>query len=139
MEPYLRKNTDLELGCYIDEKGIIQLRMSGNLSSDYEDFFLEWDGEVRKAMITSKERDPENVYCVIDITGKSIDTDRKMLSHLINLMSHNKDYVTRTGVYGANFFAKSLIDIALKAVQRNNMKMFGTHEEAMAWVLLGKE
>lgn len=139
MEPFLIKTDDMELGCSIDEQGIIQLRVNGNVGIENEEHFLEWSDVVRGAMVAAKEKDPERVLCMIDITDRPIDVDQSMLTHLFSLMNHNRDFATRTGVYGGNFFTRSLLDVALKATGRTNMKAYDSKEEALEWVLNGRE
>lgn len=137
MEPFFLKENNRELGCYIDEQGVIQLRMSGNLSIDHLDDFQAWSEAVKLAMRTAKARDEARVFCIINISG-GIDADRETLSELIKLVRHNKDYATRTGVYGANYFTTSLMDIALKLAGRTNMKTFPNRTEAEHWVFTGE-
>jgi len=139
MRAFHEKKHDMELSCSLDYQGVVQISMSGNLSSDYEDVFIDWARSVRAAMKEVKSKNPERVLCIIDLTGPIIDTDQKTFKLLIELIRHNKDYVTRTGVYGAAFVTRNLVDIALKATGRKNMKMFVTREEAERWVFTGKK
>lgn len=137
MEPFILKEHNRELRCYIDDEGVIQLRMTGNLSSDHLEDFQAWSESVKLAMRTAKAHDKNRVFCIIDITG-GIDADREALSELVKLVRHNKDYATRTGVYGANYFTTSLMDIALKLAGRTNMKTFPNRAEAEHWVFTGE-
>jgi hypothetical protein len=132
-------NHEMQLSCMTDDDGVIRLKMCGNLSSEYEKEFLEWSEAVKQAMRDAKERNPDWVLCVIDLTGAAIVADQKSLSQLVNLMKFNKDYVTRTGVYGANVFTRHIVDIALKITRRTNMKMCATEAEAEDWVYRNKK
>jgi hypothetical protein len=137
MKAFGAKNDEVELAVSIDGEGIIRIVMSGNLSSDHDTLFAAWCDGVREAMREAKARDPERVFCVIDVTG-GVDADKKTLGMLIELVKHNKEYATRTGVFGANPLMRSFMDIALKAARRTNMKAFPTQEEAEHWVLTGE-
>ncbi|MCD5380976.1 MAG: hypothetical protein LR008_00150 [Candidatus Pacebacteria bacterium] len=139
MKTFHEKKYDMELACSLDNNGVIRIKMAGNVSSDYEDEFMEWSETVREVMHTAKETDPKKVFCVIDLTGQKIDADKESLGWLIDLVKYNKDYVTRTGVYGANLITRSLVDIALRTTGRDNMKMFETQEQAEGWVFTGEE
>ena len=138
MPPYYRKDDDMELGCHIDEQGVIRIYMEGNLSSDNVDELLIWAESLRGAMRTAKASDPGAVYCVIDVVGR-IDADFQSLRILIDLVRYNKDYSTRTGVYGANAIMRGFVDIAVKAAGRTNLKIFDTCEQAEHWVLTGEK
>ncbi|MCA9354580.1 MAG: hypothetical protein KC877_03625 [Candidatus Kaiserbacteria bacterium] len=138
MEAFHRTEHDMELGCYIDEHGVIQLRMSGNLSSDHIEHLEAWGESVREAMRTAKERDEEHVYCIIDLVG-GVEADQDSLSFLISLVRHNKGYATRTGVFGANLIMRNFMDIALKVAGRTNMKAFATREQAEHWAITGRK
>lgn len=137
MKPFKLKKHDMELGCFIDYDGVIQIHMSGNLSSDYADDLSAWSAAVRVAMREAKERDSERVFCIIDLTG-GVEADQESLTRLIDLVKHNKKFVTRTGIFGASLILRSFVDIALKATGRTNMKVFLDREQAEQWVLTGK-
>ncbi len=136
MESFRLKKHDMELGCFVDEDGVIQVHMAGNLSGDYKNELHQWADAVREAMRQAKARNPEQVYCIVDLTG-GVEADQESLKGLIDLVRHNQDYVTRTGVFGANPIMGSIVDIALKATGRKNMKIFKTREHAERWVLHG--
>lgn len=139
MKAFNVEKYDMELGCYLDDKGVIQILMSGNVSSDYEDEFAEWSESVKEAVRIAKENNPDKVYCVIDLSGLKIDADKESLEKLGELVLHNKGYATRTGVYGANLITRSFVDIALLPTGRKNMKMFQDKEDAERWVFTGEE
>ncbi|MFT5036547.1 MAG: hypothetical protein ACI9VM_000107 [Candidatus Azotimanducaceae bacterium] len=138
MKSYYNKTDDMELGCHIDEGGVIRVHMEGNLSSDNYDELLIWAESLRGAMRTAKAHDPKRVYCIINVVGR-VDADLHSLKLLIDLVRHNKDYATRTGVYGANLIMRGFVDIAVKTAQRKNMKAFTTIDQAEKWIFTGKK
>lgn len=138
MQPFVVKNELMELSCHLDEAGVIQIRMSGNLSDDHEEELQRWAAAVRAAMRYAKAQNPGRVLCLIDLTGRNIEADHTSLTVLMELMKHNRDYATRTGVYGPSYFTRSIIEIALKATGRKNLKLFSTKTAAERWVFAAK-
>jgi hypothetical protein len=132
-------NHEMQLSCTTDDNGVIRVAMNGNLGDGYHDVFREWSQTVKDAMVAASKRDPERVLCVADLTGPVIVADGETMKLLIDLFRFNKNYVTRTGVFGASAITRHLIDIALKVVRRDNMKVCATEEEAEAWVHQGKK
>lgn len=133
MHTFHFKNDELELGLSVDKNQVIQMRMSGNLSSDHRMHLLAWGEKVRETVCAVSEVSPDRVFCLVNLTG-GMEADMETLVNLIELMRHNKHFVTKTAVYGATPIMKSFVDISLKATDRTNMKTFTTRTEAEKWL-----
>lgn len=125
---------DMLLRVTTDDDGIIHIRMQGNLSEDHLTEVSEWADEVRVAMRQAFARNPRRVLTLIDVTG-AFEADAKTMEVLHSLMVHNKDYATRTAVFGATYFIKMIVEAAIRATMRSNMAIFTTRDEALEWLL----
>lgn len=125
---------DMTLRVSTDDDGIIQIRMQGNLSEDHLPEVIGWADMVQDAMKRAFERDPHRVLTLIDVTG-AFEADAKTMEILRSLMLHNKDYATRTAIFGATYFIRMIVEAAIRATFRANMGIFLTRAEALEWLL----
>lgn len=122
------------LDCTIGDDNIIYLTIGGNVTDDYMDTYLHWDESVRKAMVTVSSIQKDRVLTLIDVTRLQ-QFDSKITDNLFDLMKFNKDYATKTAVYGPNFFVRTALDGLIVMTRRKNMHVFGKRDEALAWLL----
>lgn len=127
---------DMLLKVGIGDDGIIHIRMKGNLSRDHLPEVVAWADDVRDAMKRASERDPKRVLTLIDVTG-AFEADAATMAVLRSLMEHNKTYATRTAIFGATYFIRVLVEVAIQATFRTNMRIFMTRDEALQWLLNG--
>lgn len=124
---------EAELGARIDEHNMIHLVMGGNLGAENFKFFHEWADAVRQCMVEVDKRQHGNVLTLID-TQHLREFDSKMVEELRKLMAFNKNYATRTAVFGAPSYAQMIVKTMLAITRRTNMKLFNTREQALAWL-----
>lgn len=124
------------MGVYIGDDNIIYVRMKGNLTSDHRSELEAWDLKVREAMEKVGEANPGKAFCLTDLTG-GLEADEMSMNLIKEQILHNKQYITRTAVIGANFNMKTIMYLALAVARRTNMKPFDTKEEAMEWLFNG--
>lgn len=129
-----QNSEDMTLHVSTDDEGIIHIRMQGNLSEDHLPEVTGWADMVRDAMKRAFERDPHRVLTLIDVTG-AFEADAKTMEILRALMLHDKDYATRTAIFGATYFIRMIIEAAIRATFRTNMGIFLTRDEALEWLL----
>lgn len=129
-----QETEDMILRVSSDDDGIIHIRMKGNLSEDHLPEVIAWADRVKDEMKRAYERNPRRVLTLIDVTG-AFEADAKTMSVLHALMLHNKDYATRTAVFGANYFIKMIVEVAVRSALRTNMHIFMTRDEALRWLL----
>jgi ABC-type transporter Mla MlaB component len=134
MEHFHDESPDHVLDAQLGNDGIIYLKLSGNLSEDTLPSIQAWNDAIRTAMHEASDRDPQHVLTLIDASGM-IEVDTKGIEALYEIMHHNKSYATRTAVYGAHYFSTLIIEMALHVTKRDNMRLFKTREEGMAWLL----
>ncbi len=128
----------MELGCFIDEKGIIQMRLRGNFSSDHLVEFNGWCNATTEAMKTVYAKDPKRVYSIIDVTG-GWGFDQKVLTLLIKAARENRPYATKTAVFGASMIMRSFMVIARLKTGRGNIKSFKSRADAECWLFTDGE
>jgi len=121
------------LDVHVGEDDVIYLTMAGNLTTDNMPRLLIWAEEVRNAMVQVSARHPGHVLTLIDVRGVA-EFDSESVEILRQLMAHNKNYATRTAVFGAPYFTKIIVELMLVATHRDNMKLFETREEGVAWL-----
>ncbi len=133
MKPY-RYVGEAELTCEISEDDIILLKMSGDVGNPTLDAFVEWGEKVKEAMRFLYNKNPDRVLTLID-ASKVHEIDSETVSELYDLMRYNDKFVTRTAVFGANYFTRIIVELAIHITKRKNMKIFKTREEAMEYLL----
>jgi hypothetical protein len=127
---------DAELSCSLGDDGIIYITMGGNLTTDTLDVFDQWSEKVKEAMRTAYANDSDRVLTLID-ASRAQEADQKSIARLIELMRYNKQFVTRTAVFGPEHLIRLVIEIALRVTRRTNMKLFDEKDEALNWLLGG--
>jgi hypothetical protein len=60
--------------------------------------------------------------------------DMESISKLIDFMNCNKKFITKTAIYGSNYFVKIIVELASHATKRNDMKTFATRKDAFDWL-----
>jgi hypothetical protein len=133
MKPYIIDG-EVHLTCELGDDDIIYLTMGGNVSGDTIDYFLEWAEKVKEAMREAYKRNPGHVLTLID-TRAIHEIDMDSVGELSKLLKYNKQYATRTAVYGANYFVHIIVEMALHISGRKNLEIFETKEEALKWLL----
>ena len=124
---------DVVLTCVVGEDHIIYLKMGGRITKEYLSQFRDWGNEVRGAMVEASQMDPAKVRTLIDVSTL-LRADIVTVKALYALMQFNKDYATKTAVYGASPLISSITHSAIVLTHRYSMRLFRTREEAMDWL-----
>lgn len=126
------------LECVVGPDDIIYLTIGGSVTGEHIEAFKAWGEKVKAAMVMLSKKNPDRVLTLIDVS-KLDAFDLATSGELYGLMKFNKNYATRTAVYGANYFAQVTTEAIIGLTHRTNMKIFSTREEAMGWLLKGGE
>jgi hypothetical protein len=125
--------TGIELTCVIGADQVIYLTMGGDISREHITEFDIWAGKVRKAMVSVSEKNNKKVLTLIDITNLS-GFDMVTTKALYRLMAFNRNYATKTAVYGAGAVIRLALDAIITATHRKTMKVFPDRTLAEAWL-----
>ena len=125
------------LECVVGPDGMIYLTVGGSVTGEHIEEFKAWGEKIKAAMVMLSKKNPDRVLTLIDVT-KLAEFDLATTRELYGLMKFNKNYATRTALFGASYFTQAMIEAMTGLTHRTNMKIFPTREEALAWLLKGE-
>jgi hypothetical protein len=125
--------TGIELTCVIGADQVIYLTMGGDISREHITEFDIWAGKVKKAMVSVSEKNNKKVFTLIDITRLN-GFDMVTTKALYRLMAFNRNYATKTAVYGAGPVTRLALDAIITATHRTTMKVFPDRTVAESWL-----
>jgi len=132
MKEYLTDD-EIEYTCEVHSDGIIELAIRGNINAKTILELSTWSEQVKKTIRRMYNRNPKRVLTIMDCS----DVGRVTVhcsGALHDLLRHNKQYVTRTAIFGANKFSMSVIEMAIHITRRNNIQLFDSKEKALSWL-----
>ncbi len=132
-EPYKVENDDISLSCFVGDDNIIYISMTGNLGKETLHMFDKWGEFVKKAIRDVYKKNNKTVLTLVDAKGVR-EIDVESISKLIDFMNCNRDFITKTAIFGPNYFVKIIVELASHATNRNDMKTFDSREDAVAWL-----
>ncbi len=116
----------------MDEHGILRITFHGMLVGDVIDTFVE------DFMAYLEQATPERPLRTLTISEVPV---RKLSSRVRRVFARlNKDpRLGKSATVGGSRYSRVLIGFVLKATGRDNIRLFGTEEEALAWLLADDE
>ncbi len=133
MKSCIYKDDELELSAEVANEGILCLKMSGDLGKSKIEALKKFSDDV-KNITKDLYNENEDLRVLID-ASKVHEIDSESLSELYDLMMHNSKFVSKAAVFGANYFTRIIVELAIHITKRKNMKIFKTREEAMEYLL----
>lgn len=127
------------LECHVGENKMIYLMMGGDITmsvSGVSEKFDRWAADLKDAMVRVSAENNRNVLTLIDVT-KMTQFDLAMINRVRELMEFNKQYATRTAVFGATSWISMVVRSSLALTGRTNMRVFSGREEALEWLTSG--
>jgi hypothetical protein len=124
---------EVTLGAETRENGIIVLSLAGDMSARFNTLYQEWADNVYEKIKQRAALYPASVFVLIDLT-KLDRYDPKSSEVIYDLMKLNKGLVTRSAVFGANELVQIAVNTLTTILHRDNMKVFETEPEAVAWL-----
>jgi|GEM_PF-6156411 len=124
------------LDCYVDDDKIIYITLGGDVSlnSSFQvEKFETWVKKVKQAMQEVSVINSRQVLTLIDVTQLK-HFDVLAIERLRELMAFNKDYATKTAVFGASMFIRTVVRSTLALTHRTTMKLFPTRADALVWL-----
>lgn len=134
MKPYSYKDDELELLLDVDDNGIMYLKVSGDLGKSKIKFLREWSNYVKKVTKDLYKKKSNKILVLIDASSAN-EVDAESLTELYDIVEHNSKFVARAAVFGANYFVRIIVELAIHATKRKKMKIFKTREDAMEYLL----
>lgn len=119
---------------HINDKGYVEMKLSGTLSKDN---FDELKGEVEEAKklvkdtATAKHGMIKASFDMVDFTGV-YNVGAMML--MKELADHNRPFISKTAVFGGPDLARVAADITIQLIQDPTIKLFKGKEEAIVWL-----
>ncbi len=127
------RDSVVEYTCTMRPDGIVSLGLRGNIDESTVDELAKWGKLVKKTLREVHKKTPDRVLTIMDCTHVD-----KVSVHcsgeLHKLLRHNKQYVTRTAIFGANTFSQAVLEMSIYITGRTNMKLFKTKRAALAWL-----
>lgn len=128
-------STPPRLTCNIGSDNIIYLEMEGSLAAPFLPEFEAWAKQVREAMVKVSALNDKRVLTLIQ-AANPISIDKAGMKALGELMKFNKNYATKTAVYGLGAFGRTIVHSVIVMTHRYSMKVFDTRDDAMKWLTL---
>ena|SRR3989339_725672 len=124
------------LECRVGENNMIYLRMGGDITMSIlgvPEKFERWASDVRAAMMHVSVSNNGYVLTLIDVTEMA-QFDLAIISRIRELMEFNKQYATKTAVFGATSWVSMVVRSTLALTGRTNMRIFSERDEALTWL-----
>lgn len=124
------------LECRVGEDKMIYLTMGGDFTMTTPgvlEKFEQWAADLREAMARVSAENNGHVLTLIDVT-KMTQFDLAMINRVRELMEFNKQYATKTAVFGATSWVSMVVRSSLALTDRTNMQVFSEREEALEWL-----
>ena len=124
------------LECRVGEDKMIYLTMGGDITMTTPSVlekFEQWAAELKDAMARVSAENNGHVLTLIDVT-KMTQFDLAMINRVRELMEFNKQYATKTAVFGATSWVSMVVRSSLALTGRTNMRVFSDREEALEWL-----
>lgn len=113
----------------------ILFQFKGDLVQHKVEGFKE-DILVASKLITDKfKKDGKKVRVLLDMTEFTGNYSLDSLTALVEFAKNDKLFVEKTASFGGSDKVKIAGEIAITLSNRDNVKMFDTKEEAIAWLL----
>jgi hypothetical protein len=111
------------------QDGILRVKFFGFLDGEEAQAYIrEYDGYVRHATLDN----PLHALADAQEMSKMSSSARKIF---IESFSTPDERVGRTAIIGASRYLRVLASFILKAVGRDNIRLFATEEEAVPWLV----
>lgn len=133
-EAYQFDSDNFSLKAELGADDIIYLEIGGVVTVEHIEEFQAWGSTVMEYMVAMKKKHPDRVLTLIDIS-KLESFDVATTKALRALMSFNRNYATKTAVWGASPVARAVLGALVILTHRYTMKPFAGRDEAMAWLL----
>ena len=124
------------LECGVGEDKIIYLVLAGDITASIpsvSERFDQWASKLRQAMVDVSANNNGHVSTLIDVTQLT-QFDLTMINRIRELMEFNKQYATKTAIFGASTWISMVVRSNLALTGRTNMRLFSNRDEAVAWL-----
>lgn len=123
---------------HVDADGIIQVTFGGNFYEEHVEEYRKWAKDILEIM---REKDRRNDYPILTLIDVStlVHFDFKIGEITFQSIRANKQYATRTALFGANPSLTTVMDSMASLTHRKNYRVFPTKEAAMKWLLHGDD
>lgn len=113
----------------------ITLKFSGDLVKQMVEGFRE-DILVASKVITNKfKADEKKVRTLVDMTEFTGNYSLDALTALVEFAKNNKLFIEKTVAFGGSDKVKIAGEVAITLSGRDNIKLFDSKDEAVAWLL----
>ena len=123
---------------YVDADGIIQVTFSGNFYEEYAEEYRKWAKDILAIMQEKAQRNDYPILTLVDVSTLE-HLDFKIGEITLESMQNNKQYATRTALFGANPSLTTVMNSMAALTHRKNYRVFPTKEIALAWLLHGDD
>ncbi|MEK7535999.1 MAG: STAS/SEC14 domain-containing protein [Patescibacteria group bacterium] len=123
------------LSININEEGIAVIKIAGDLTGPEVEKLNEEIVLIEKEIENAFGKQGKKLRALVDVSEFSDNYDSGAVSPMVNLVSHNRDYIEKTAVFGASPKATLVGETIIGLALRDNFKFFKTKEEALAWLV----
>jgi hypothetical protein len=127
---------DVSLNVTVDASGVVHMFVGGNVTDDHIREFSEWADHAKEVIKGQYTQTGALVFTLIDVSRlEQFDIQTTKIVH--DLLVFDRDYVARTGIFGANYVASLMLEAIIAITKRENVKLFPKKEAAVEWLQIG--
>ena len=124
---------DVTLG----EGDIVSMRLIGSLDSVNFEILKAQVETAKKLMKSESEKKGRKLSILFDLSAFTGTYNVGAMLAMKSLEEHNRPYSLKTAVFGGSAAAQVAAELTLELIHKDNLKLFQSKEEALAWLKEG--
>jgi hypothetical protein len=118
----------------LQEDGVVYMRLIGSLDSTNFEILKVQVENAKKLVKEESEKQGKKLPILFDLTDFTGTYNVGAMLAMKGLEEHNRPFSLKTAVYGGSAAAQVAAELTLELIGRDNLKLFKTKEEALAWL-----
>lgn len=121
----------------LGEGDLVSMRILGSLDSTNFEILKSQVESAKKLVKEESEKRGRKLLILFDLTEFTGTYNVGAMLAMKGLEEHNRPYSLKTAVFGGSAAAQVAAELTLELIGRDNLKLFKTKEEALAWLKEG--
>lgn len=119
------------------DQDVVSMRLVGTLDSTNFEILKSLVEGAKKMVKEESEKRGKKLPILFDLTDFTGTYNVGAMLAMKSLEEHNRPYSLKTAVFGGSAAAQVAAELTLELIGRDNLKLFKTKEEALAWLKEG--
>lgn len=121
----------------LHEGGYVTMRLIGTLDSTNFEILKSLVESAKKLVREESEKQGKKIPVLFDLTEFTGTYNVGAMLAMKGLEEHNRPYTLKTAVFGGSPAAQVAAELTLELIGKDNLKLFKSKEEALAWLKEG--